>query len=140
MVVCLVEMTVRTDLMGVTSLVRALGLLSVCYGRILDLLHSHALHLETLTRLWCGVVCTQPGILSVDGRPVLIGDGMGVAKSGKKIPGVVAMLMHAASSVFAVPLACRIHEGPVFCNRDRRTLLDKMILLIDSLSMAETRC
>ena len=160
MVLCLAGMTVRTDLMGVTSLVRALGLLAVCYDRMLDLLHSHALNLETLTRLWCGVVCTQPGILCVDGRPVLVGDGIKVAKSGKKMPGVkklhqssesntkpeyifghscqaVAVLLQAASSVFAVPLACRIHEGLVFSNRDQRTLLDKMIMLIDSLSMAD---
>jgi hypothetical protein len=41
------------------------------------------------------------------------------------------------STVFAVHLACRIHEGVVFSNRDKRTLLDKMILLIDSLGMAE---
>jgi hypothetical protein len=41
------------------------------------------------------------------------------------------------SSVFALPLACRIHEGLVFSNRDQRTLLDKMILLIDSLQLKE---
>jgi hypothetical protein len=34
-------------------------------------------------------------------------------------------------------LACRIHEGTVFSNRDHRTLLDKMILLIDSLGIQE---
>jgi len=38
---------------------------------------------------------------------------------------------HGLSSVFALPLVCRIHEGVVFSNRDRRTLLDKMVLLID---------
>jgi hypothetical protein len=46
-------------------------------------------------------------------------------------------LAQALSTVFAVPLACRIHEGVVFSNRDKRTLLDKMILLIDSLGMSE---
>ncbi len=45
--------------------------------------------------------------------------------------------MRAASSVFAVPLACRIHEGVVFSNRDKRTLLDKMILLVNSLDIVE---
>ena len=47
------------------------------------------------------------------------------------------MLTQALSSVFALPLACRIHEGSVFSNRDHRTLLDKMILLIDSLAIQE---
>jgi hypothetical protein len=30
----------------------------------------------------------------------------------------------------AVPLAVRIHEGLVWSNRDRRTLLDKMLSLL----------
>jgi hypothetical protein len=47
------------------------------------------------------------------------------------------VLTQALSSVFALPLACRIHEGTVFSNRDQRTLLDKMILLIDSLGLRQ---
>ena len=155
MIVCLAGMTIRTDLLGVTSIVRALGLLPQCYDRILDFLHSPAMNLDTVTRLWRGLVFKQSGILRFNGRPVLVGDGIKVAKSGKKMPAVkklhqqsesntkpeyifghscqaVSILMEAAASVFAVPLVCRIHEGVVFSNRDKRTLLDKMILLFDS--------
>lgn len=158
MIVCLMGMTVRADLTGVTSIVRALGLLPACYDRILDFWHSSALDLDALTRLWSGLVDKQTGVLRVDGRPVLVGDGIKVAKAGKKMPGVkklhqqsdsntkpeyifghscqaVAVLMKAASTIFAVPLACRIHEGIVSSNRDQRTLLDKMILLLDSLGI-----
>jgi len=39
--------------------------------------------------------------------------------------------------VFAVPLASRIHEGVVFSNRDKTTLLDKMLLLVNSLSLPQ---
>jgi hypothetical protein len=49
----------------------------------------------------------------------------------------VAVLTQALSSVFALPLVCRIHEGTVFSNRDQRTLLDKMILLLDSLGLQQ---
>jgi hypothetical protein len=49
----------------------------------------------------------------------------------------IAVLTQALSSVFALPLACRIHAGLVFSNRDQRTLLDKMILLRDSLCLKE---
>src|ERR1700730_9915980 len=42
----------------------------------------------------------------------------------------VCILMNAAGSVFAVPLATRIHEGFIWSNRDQRTLLDKMINLL----------
>ena len=159
--VCLAGMTVRKDLMGVTSTVRALGLLPACYDRLLDFFHSPALNLAKLTRAWRRLVFrAHPGILRINGKPVLVGDGIKVAKSGRKMPAVkklhqqsesntkpeyifghscqaVAVLAQALASVLAVPLACRIHEGVVFSNRDQRTLLDKMILLIDSLGMIE---
>jgi len=161
MALCLAGMTTRKDLMGVTSIVRALGLVPVCYDRLLDFFHSPALDLNKLTRAWCRLVFrVHPGVLRVNGRPVLVGDGIKVAKSGRKMPAVkklhqpsesntkpeyifghscqaVALLTQALSSVFALPLACRIHEGVVFSNRDRRTLLDKMVLLIDSLGVNE---
>lgn len=42
MMTTLAGMTVRTDLLGVTSIVRALGLRPLYYDRILDFLHSAA--------------------------------------------------------------------------------------------------
>jgi hypothetical protein len=161
MALCLAGMTVRKDLLGVTSIVRALGLLPACYDRLLDFFHSPALNLDKLTRAWRDLVFrVHPGILRVNGRPVLVGDGIKIPKAGRKMPAVkqlhqssesntkpayifghscqaIAVLVQALSSVFALPLACRIHEGAVFSNRDQRTLLDKMILLIDSLGMDE---
>jgi hypothetical protein len=161
MSLCLAGMTVRKDLLGVTSIVRALGLEPACYDRLLDFFHSPALDLNKLTCAWCALVFRfDPLILRVNGRPVLVGDGIKVAKAGRKMPGVkklhqesesnnkaeyifghscqaVAVLTQALSSVFALPLACRIHEGTVFSNRDQRTLLDKMILLLDSLGLKQ---
>ena len=82
-------MTVRKDLLGVTSIVRALGLEPACYDRLLDFFHSAALDLNKLTRAWCALVFRlDPGILRVNGRPVLVGDGIKVAKAGRKMPGV----------------------------------------------------
>ena len=49
----------------------------------------------------------------------------------------VSLLVHAATSVFAVPLAVRIHEGVVWSNRDRRTLLDKMLALLGIVAIAQ---
>jgi hypothetical protein len=99
-----------------------------------------------------------PAPMRVNGRLVLVGDGIKIPKRGKKMPAVkllhqqsesntkpeyimghslqaVGLLAQAAQSVFAVPLAARIHEGLVWSNRDRRTLLDKMLILIDSLAI-----
>lgn len=158
---CLAGMTVRGDLLGVTSIVRGLGLEEKNYDRILDFFHSPALDLEKLTRIWVETVFKiHQRLVRINGRPVLVGDGIKVGKSGKKMPAVkllhqesesntkpeyimghscqaVAVLTQAMQSVFAIPLACRIHEGVVFSNRDQRTLLDKMVALLDSLEIGE---
>lgn len=146
-------LTVRTDLLGVTSIVRALKLRARFYNKLLDSFHSNAVQLDRLSALWTQAVLRLfPEPLRVNGRRVLVGDGIKIPKRGKKMPGVkllhqqsgsnkaeyimghslqaVSVLVQAAQSVFAVPLAMRIHEGLVWSNRDRRTLLDKMLALL----------
>lgn len=156
---CVAGMIVRTDLLGVTSTIRALGLKQKYYDTLLDSFHSSAIKLDTMTRLWTQVVLQRfPGVVRVNGRLVLVGDGIKIPKRGRKMPAVkllhqesdcstkpeyimghsfqaVAVLVAAAKSVFAVPLASRIHEGVVLSNRDQRTLLDKMVLLLASLGI-----
>jgi len=146
-------MTVRSELLGVTSIVRALKLHERFYDRLLDQFHSKAIRPDTLVALWARVVLQLfPHPVRVNARLVLVGDGIKAPKRGKKMPAVkllhqqsdsnkaeyimghslqaVGILMHAANSVFAVPLAMRIHEGLVWSNRDQRTLLDKMLALL----------
>ena len=157
----LMGLTVREDLLGVTSIIRALGLKGEYYDRVLDFYHSSSLCVDHLTRIWAQVVFRYcPGIIRENGMPLLVGDGIKAAKSGKKMPAVkllhqqsesnnkaayimghscqaVGILAGIGKSLFSIPLASRIHEGLVFSNRDKRTLLDKMVLLVDSLVMSE---
>jgi hypothetical protein len=163
-VAALAATCVRADLAGVTSLVRALGLRTACYDRMLDMFHSRAVDLDALTRLWTRTVlgALRPFLLrDAAGRLVFPCDGIKAPKSGRKMPAVkklhqesdgntkpeyifghscqaVAVAVRAGlAGTFALPLACRIHEGAVFSNRDRRTLLDKMAALALSLGVAE---
>ena len=156
----LLAMSVRVDLLGVTSLVRALGLRPDCYDRLLDFFHSPAMDLEVLTQHWAKLVLTglRPFLYTVQGRLLLVADGIKAPKSGRKMPAVkklhqesdnntkpefifghscqvVGVIARAAKSFLAIPLAGRIHEGVVFTNRDHRSLLDKLILLIQSLGI-----
>ena len=141
------------------ALLEPLALKMSFMDRLLDFFHSQALNLRELTRQWVNSVVTVfPGVLAKNGRILIVGDGIKVAKAGKKMPGVkllhqksdsntkpeyimghscqaVAILVGALQSVFAVPLASRIHEGLVFSNRDTATLLDKMISLVESLGL-----
>ena len=158
----LIGFSVRGDLLGVTSFVRVLGLDAMYYDRLLDLFHSPALRLADLTRLWARLVlAAHPGIERCGGMAVLVGDGLKVGKAGRKMPGVkklhqesgsntkppfimghscqaVGVIVRGLAGGFAaLPLVARIHEGVVFSNRDKRTLLDKMILLLDALRMEQ---
>ena len=49
----------------------------------------------------------------------------------------LALLVKIGASFQAAPLTARIHEGLVFSNRDRRTLLDKLLLLLTALRLPE---
>lgn len=158
--VALVACTVRPDLAGLTSFVRACWLTESCYHALRGLFHSSAVDLERLTRLWVRVAldAVSSRCVRVDGKILLICDGLKAPKEGRKMPAVkslhqestsnskpeyimghswqaVSLLICAGNSFFSLPLAARIHEGVVFTNRDRRTLLDHMVELISSLSV-----
>ena len=161
-------MSVRSDHLGMSSVVRALGLRGRCYDNLLGCCHSSAIKIPELTALWARSVLSLFGdrIERVAGRPVLIVDGKKTPKEGKKMPSVkslhqesesnsksnfimghswqaVSMLVRAGETIFALPLSIRLHEGVVFSNRDKRTILDKMISLVDELrgkSVSLSRC
>ena len=151
--------TVRTELLGVTSIVRALKLDARHYTLLLQSFPSEALKLDRLTALWTQLVLRLfPGQVRINGRLVLVGDGIKNPKRGRKMPAVkllhqqaeskpqyimghsiqaINLLVAAGSSFFAVPLGLRIHEGLVWSNRDARTLLDKILALLGTLAIAQ---
>jgi hypothetical protein len=156
--VVLVGFTIRVDLLGVTSIIRALGLLECCYDRLLDFFHSKALSIQKLTQVWINIVLKYLPLLKRNGRIVLVGDGIKISKAGKKMPAVkklfqesesntkpsyifghsyqaVALLAGVMPGIFAIPLISRIHDGLILSNRDHRTLLDKMVELLMSIAI-----
>lgn len=159
LVIVLAGLCTRQDLAGVTSFVRGLGLRARCYGCLLDFFHSPALCPDRLARLWSRLVLKiHPGVVRCRGRLVVLADGLKKAKCGRQMPAVkllhqsgesntkpsyimghscqaLAFLAKAGRTHHAVPLCARIHEGLVFSNRDRRTLLDKLLLLLAALQL-----
>jgi hypothetical protein len=153
MMLALVGMCARPDLAGVTSFVRAGWLKEYCYLRLLHMFHSSAIKLDRLTELWTKLVLVLFTPLTVDGFRVCVGDGIKIPKEGKKMPAVKCLHNESDSNskaeyimghsfqvvsilvtglknaVFAVPLISRISEGLVFSNRDKRTLLDKFVIM-----------
>ena len=77
--------TVRTDMLGVTSIVRALNLDARCYNTLIDYFHSSAVKLDRLTALWTQVVLRLfPQPLRVNGRCVLVGDGIKISSAAAR--------------------------------------------------------
>lgn len=161
LIVVLAAMSVRADLAGVTSLVRSHWLRPRCYHRLLYFFHSPAVDLPKLIRAWTALVVRLLArhLVRVGDRLVLLADGLKIPKEGLKMPAVkslhqqsggntkptyimghscqaVSVLVQALGRAVAVPLACRIHEGIVFSNRCRRTLLDKLVALLWDLGLA----
>jgi hypothetical protein len=105
------------------------------------------LDLDKLTKIWTKLIIKiHPGTIRINGKLALCADGLKVPKEGKKMPAVkalhqesesntkaeyimgqscqvVSLLVGAAKSFFAIPLAGRIHEGLIFSNRDKRSVL-----------------
>jgi len=84
--VALAGFCTRGDLLGVSSTVRTLGLAERCYGCLLDFFHSPAVDLDCLTRLWARHSLKLFSVHRVGARAVLLGDGIKIAKSGRKMP------------------------------------------------------
>ncbi len=158
MVLVLVGLCCRVDLAGVTSFVRVLGFGDKAYHRFIHLFHSKALDLDKLTACWLRLCLALFRPFEAGSRLVLLADGIKAPKEGKRMPAVkllhqqsainskptyimghslqaISLLVQGPSGhVAAVPLASRIHEGLVFSNRDCRTLLDKLVALLLSIT------
>ncbi len=106
--------TVRTELLGVTSIVRALNLDPRCYNTLVDYFHSSAVKLDRLTALWTQLVLRLfPQKLRVNGRCVLVGDGIKIPKCGRKMPAV--KLLHQQSEL---EHQARLHHGTLAASRE----------------------
>ncbi len=163
MAVVLAAFCLRPDLAGVTSLVRSLGLSDGSYFCLLHFFHSAALPVEALSSTWLQIVWRlfSRRIVRIGSRPVVLVDGLKRPKEGRKMPAVkslhqepscnakapfimghscqaVALLIQAGGLFLGVPIAARIHEGLVWSNRDRRTLLSKLSHLLLGLNWTES--
>ncbi len=158
MTLALIGLSCRPEGAGVTSLVRLFGFGNRGYRRFLHLFHSSALDLDALTACWVRLCLRLFSPVAVGERLVCLADGVKAPKEGRKMPAVkllhqqsesntkpeyimghsfqaVSLLVQgSAGHVAAVPLVSRIHEGLVWSNRDTRTLLDKLALLLFSLA------
>jgi len=152
-------MATRTDLRGLSSIVSALGLKSAAYYSLLRVCHSDALNLDRLRELWVKLCLKIFSPICIDGYMVLLGDGIKIAKEGRKMPAVKLMHQESQSNskaeyimghflqaislvvisplgkIAAIPIVARIHDGIVYSNRSQRTVINRFAGLIEKITI-----
>lgn len=124
---------VRTDNLGVTSVIRSLNL-NTSYICLLGFFRSKAWTLKGLSRRWCELVKEHAPLERHGGRVILVGDGVKQPKEGRRMPGVkrhrqesgnsgkpadmfghlfggVGILAGRGGKRFCIPLALRLQDG-----------------------------
>lgn len=157
MIIC-AGMLVRDDILGVSSIIRALGLAPKYYHSILRTFHSQAVNLDKLLELWIQLCMRIFQPMHINGFVILIADGIKVGKEGKKMPAVRSLHQESSSNakaefimghyiqaislavisplkkISAVPLVAQIHDGIVKSNRCKKTAIDKLAALLNQVS------
>lgn len=87
-VVIILGLMLRSDHLGVTSIIRDLSLHARCYERLIHFFRSSAWTLESLRLKWLQIVKQRAPLAYVNGMVVLIGDGVKQSKEARRMPGV----------------------------------------------------
>lgn len=79
---------IRTDTLGVTSIVRALQLNEAAYPLLLHFFRSERINLNRLEWKWQQIISQLALIYRINGKVVMVGDGVKQTKEGRYMPGV----------------------------------------------------
>ena len=133
-VAMVVGMMIRTDKLGATSVIRALGL-KPSYEPLINYFRSEAWKLRNMENSWAAYVKRNvPDLIDIGGAAVLAGDSIKIAKEGKRIAGVkrihqesentskpeyiygqlfgcVGVLAEHSGKTYCLPLACELQDG-----------------------------
>ncbi|MEO1211840.1 MAG: transposase [Cyanobacteria bacterium J06638_20] len=124
----------NTQPAAITSYINALGLSEQVYPQALHWFESSAFSIKGLCQYWGQWLSQQATVHRVKGERVYVGDGIKVAKEGRKMPGVkrlhqesedvkkpewirghyfsaLSVLFSVGQACFAVPLVLQLHDG-----------------------------
>ena len=125
---------VRSDSLGVTSVIRDLALNPMLYPSLIHFFHASSWEWDTVFYHWVQTVADYAPLYRISGRAVLIGDGTKRAVDGKYMPctkkmiqesesaskqefihghffGAVGVLIGSLRKTFCLPLSIQIHDG-----------------------------
>jgi len=133
-VVILIGLMIRSDHLGITSIVRELNLTPSSYLAMLHFFRSEGWYIEGMWSVWVKVVASTTVLIKEAGRYILIGDGVKGAKEGRKMPGVkklhqesdnsskgeyihgrlfggIGVLAGSGAKLYSILLSVRLHDG-----------------------------
>ena len=135
-VITVMGFIIRLDHHGVTSTVRWLSLDSSYYRTFLNFFRASSWNLPTLQQKWLEIVLSLCPPITIDGRRLIVGDGIKISKEANMMPGVkrlhqesnnsgkspyinghhfgvIGILTGLANKIFCIPLCAELHEGVV---------------------------
>lgn len=86
--IAVVGLMARSDFLGVTSIINALGLFEGCYECLLHFFRSTSYCRSKLATAWMRVVRNDTHLFRFNGRVLLLGDGTKQHKEGRRMPAV----------------------------------------------------
>jgi len=133
-VIIVIGFMLRSDSLGVTSVIRDLSISPKLYETMIHFFRSSAWNLDSLFDVWTKVVLKYAPIYKENDRIILIGDGVKQAKDARKMPGVkklhqesenstkaeyifghlfgaIGCLIGNANKLFCLPLLINLQDG-----------------------------
>lgn len=133
-VVIITGLMLRSDKLGVTSIIRDLALAPSCYDSMLHFFRASSWSLEDVRRRWFSAVRQYAPLYKEGGFHVLVGDGVKQSKEGRRMPGVKKLFQESENSAkpeyihghmfgglgilagsirnwACIPLSIRLHDG-----------------------------
>lgn len=97
-VIITVGFMLRSNKLGVTSVIRDLALNLKCYETMLHFFRVSSWSLQDLRKRWFEAVKKLSPLYKQDGLYILIGDGVKQSKEGRRIPGVKKLFQESENS------------------------------------------
>ena len=129
-----IGLMLRSDKLGVTSIIRDLALSPGCYDSMLHFFRASSWSLEDIRRRWFSAVRQYAPLHKEGSFHVLVGDGVKQSKEGRRMPGVKKLFQESENSAkpeyihghmfgglgilagnvrnwACIPLSIRLHDG-----------------------------
>ena len=93
-----IGLMLRSDKLGVTSVICDLALNPACYDSLLHFFRASSWSLEDIRRRWFSAVRQYAPLYKEENFHVLVGDGVKQSKEGRRMPGVKKLFQESENS------------------------------------------